>query len=178
MRATGDVVADADNALGNETGERRTNRRIGLRFSRQLDARACRLERSVRLFRHVQRNLELLPGDIDLSPALVVFALRHDLLIQQRFDPPELSLRQIERRLRVHDVRHALRIERLTGRETQARFDLCRIGFRFLQLRGRLRTRNPDEHCALGHVRSTLDRDRDDASGGLSADFCLFVGHK
>ena len=45
-------------------------------------------QRAIRLLRDVLRHLVLLPRRVDLRPALVVLALRHDLLIEQRTNSP------------------------------------------------------------------------------------------
>ena len=125
LRAAGDVVADADDALRDQAGERCPDAGVGDRLAGHRDARARGLERAVRLLRRVQRDLVLLPRRLDLRPALVVLALRDDLLIEQRPDAVELRLGVIERRLGVHDVGHLLRVERLVRASRPSRDSIC-----------------------------------------------------
>ena len=103
-----DVVAGADEALGDEAVERRRTAvsATDLRAS-ETRARAASSER-YDCSAAFCADLILLARRLDLGPALIELALRDDLLIEQRPHAVELRFGEIERRLGVHHVRHAL----------------------------------------------------------------------
>ena len=83
---------------------------------------------------------------------------------------------QVERRLGVHHVRHARRIERLAGGQPEPRFDLRALASASCSCAdvsvGEMRTSTAP--CATRVPRSTGVAI--DAAGGLGADFGLLVG--
>ena len=94
LHALGHVVADRDHALSHDARKRRPDDRVGERFLREGDSRACPLQRLVLLCGGVLRHFDLLPHRFHLGPALVEFRLRDHALIEQRLDAGELALRQ------------------------------------------------------------------------------------
>ena len=140
-----DVVADRDQPLGDDAGERRADDRVGERLARERDARARRLQRLILLRGAVLRRLVLLARRFDLRPALVELRLRDDALVEQRLDAGELALREVERR----PSRSALRAPRSTSNaappvDAEPRLDLRGVGFGFLELRVGLGRREAD----------------------------------
>ena len=176
VRAAGHVVADADDALRDQAGERRPDVGVRHRLAGHRDARPRRLERTVGLLGRVQRDLILLPGGLDLRAALVVLALRDHLLIEQRLDAVELRFGVVERRLGVHHLRHLGRLERLVRRQPEPRLNLRRVRLGFLQLRRGLGRGDAGQQRTGLDARAALDRNRDHPAGGLGTDFGLFIG--
>ena len=120
----------------------------------------------------------LLARRLDLRASLFPFALRDDLLVEQRLDAVELRLCQVERGLGVHHFRHMFGVERLPGREPEARLDLPGVRLGFQQLRRSLRGGDPHQHGAGRDARAAFDWRRGDAAGELGADFGLLVGEQ
>ena len=80
-RAARDVVADADQPLGDDPGQRCAHGGVGDRLAGERDPGASALERAIRLIGEVLRRLILLARRLELRTALVELALRDDLLV-------------------------------------------------------------------------------------------------
>ena len=138
LDAFGDVVARRDETLSDQSGKRRAHHRVGDRFVRERHAGAGGLQRLILLRRAVLCRFVLLPRRLHLRPALIELRLRDDPLVEQRADPVELVLCQLESRLGVLDFRDAVRVELDAGFQPEPRLDLRRIGLGFTGLGIRL----------------------------------------